>query len=64
MDTSWDRRTRRVCEKLPPDDLDKILRYDSAIDRNLGRAYDRLERLQRRRKGEPVPLPVSVRLTR
>jgi hypothetical protein len=43
--------------------LDKILRYETAIDRSLGRALDRLERLQRRRRGEPVPPPVSVRLT-
>jgi hypothetical protein len=45
------------------DALDKILRYDTAIDRNLGRAYDRLERLQRRRKGEPVLPPVNLQLT-
>jgi hypothetical protein len=45
------------------DALDKILRYEAAIDRNLNRAVDRLERLQRRRKGEPVLPPVSVRLT-
>ncbi len=45
------------------DALDRILRYETAIERNLGRALDRLERLQRRRKGEPVLPPVSVRLT-
>ncbi len=43
--------------------LDKILRYDASIDRNLGHALDRLERLQQRRKGEPVPPPISVRMT-
>jgi len=43
--------------------LDKILRYETATDRSLSRALDRLERLQRRRKGEPVPPPMSVRLT-
>lgn len=49
---------------LPKDGtLDKILRYEAAIERNLGRALDRLERLQRRRKGEPVLPPVSMRLT-
>jgi hypothetical protein len=46
------------------DGLDKLLRYEAAIERNLDRALDRLEHLQRRRKGEPVPRPVSVRLTR
>src|SRR5208282_3463553 len=42
--------------------LDRILRYETAIEKNLGRALDRLERLQRRRRGEPVLPPVSVRL--
>jgi hypothetical protein len=35
--------------------LDRILRYEAAIERNLNRAYDRLERLQRRRVGEFLP---------
>ena len=43
--------------------LNKILRYEAAIDRQIGRALDRLERLQRRRKGEMLPPPVSVHLT-
>jgi hypothetical protein len=46
------------------DALDKILRYEAAIERQLGRTVDRLERLQRRRKGEMIPPPLSVRLTR
>jgi hypothetical protein len=46
------------------DALDKILRYETAIERQLGRTVDRLERLQRRRKGEMIPPPVSIRLTR
>jgi len=44
--------------------LDRILPYETAVERSLGRALDRLERLQRRRKGEPILPPVSVRLTR
>jgi len=43
--------------------MDKILRYEAAIERSLDRAIARLERLQRRRKGESVLPPVSVRLT-
>jgi hypothetical protein len=51
--------------QLIPDDreVDKIIRYGSAFEKQLGRAYDRLERLQRRRSGERIPPPVSVRLT-
>lgn len=44
--------------------LDRLLRYEGSIERNLARSLDRLERLQRRRKGEPVLPPVSVRVTR
>jgi hypothetical protein len=43
--------------------LDRVLRADAAAERNLGRAMDRLERLQRHRRGEAVPPPLSVRLT-
>jgi hypothetical protein len=45
------------------DALDKILRYETAIDRSMGRDLDRLERLQRRRRGERIPPPLSVCLT-
>ncbi len=37
--------------------LDKILRYEGALDRQLYRAMNQLERLQRRREGEDVPPP-------
>jgi hypothetical protein len=44
--------------------LDRLLRTEAAAERSLNRAIDRLERLQRRRLGETLPPPVSVRLTR
>ena len=44
--------------------LDRVLRADAAAERNLSRAIDRLEHLQRRRRGEVVPPPVNVRLGR
>ena len=51
-------------EPIPSRDaLDRILPYEAAIERSLNRAVDRLERLQRRRKGEPVLPPVNVQLT-
>jgi hypothetical protein len=43
--------------------VDKIIRYANTFEKLLSRSYDRLERLQRRRRGEPVPPPVSVHLT-
>ena len=45
------------------DALDKLLRYETAIERNLSRALDRLDRLQRRRKGELIPPSVNVHLS-
>ncbi len=41
-------------------DLDKIIRYEASLDRQLYKAINQLERLQRRRKGEDVPAPVVL----
>jgi hypothetical protein len=49
------------CLSLPPADvIDKLLRYEAHLDRQLYRAMDRLERLQRQRRGECVPAPAVV----
>ena len=42
--------------------MDKILRYETTIERQLYRAMNQLERLQRQRKGETLPPPISVEL--
>jgi hypothetical protein len=48
---------------LPPEDvMRKILRYDTTFDRQLYRALDALEHLQRQRSGEPVPPPLKIRV--
>jgi hypothetical protein len=48
-------------EKMPDaDQVDLIIRYQAANDRRFHRASIHLERLQRMRKGEYVPAPVSV----
>ncbi len=44
-------------------DLNRILRYEASIQRQLDHAINQLERLQRTRKGEQVPAPVSVQLS-
>jgi len=46
------------------ENLNTAFRACAGIERSLDRAADRIDRLQRRRKGEPVPPFVSVRLTR
>jgi hypothetical protein len=48
---------------LPPSDvIDKLIRYESHLDRQLYRAMDQLERLQRHRRGENVPPPLNIKL--
>jgi hypothetical protein len=44
-------------------DLDRVLRYETTIQRHLTGALNQLERLQRARKGEHVPAPVSVQVS-
>ena len=45
------------------EDLDRMLRYETANNRHLAFAINELERLQRARNGEHVPAPVSVRVS-
>jgi hypothetical protein len=42
------------------DELDRLLRYEGAIERQFYKAMNQLERLQRMRSGESVPAPVAV----
>ena len=43
--------------------LEKILRYETKLERQMYRAMAQLERLQRMRQGESVPAPVSVEVS-
>ena len=42
------------------DTLDKIMRYETTLERQLYRAMHQLERLQRMRKGEDIPAPLTM----
>ena len=42
------------------EELDKLLRYEAMINKQLNHAIAELERLQRRRNGESVPAPIRV----
>ncbi len=44
-------------------DLDKIIRYEASLDRQLYKAVNQLERLQRSREGETLPPPVVLDAT-
>ncbi len=54
--------TRLIQAKSLPDsfNMDRILRYETAIERQMYRALNQLERLQRQRAGDIVPPPISV----
>ena len=43
--------------------IERILRYEPMLHRQLNKAMDQLERLQRRRKGEAVPPPVNAHVS-
>ena len=42
---------------------DRILRYETAIERQMYRAINQLERMQRQRRGEYTPPPISIDLS-
>ena len=42
--------------------MDRILRYQATINRQLFQAMNQLERLQRLRKGDHVPAPFNVQV--
>lgn len=44
--------------------FDRLLRAQAANERSLNLAIENFERHQRRREGEAVPSPVSIRLSR
>jgi hypothetical protein len=57
--------SRLVQTKSLPDSLtmDRILRYETAIERQMYKALNQLERLQRQRAGDVVPPPLSVEVS-
>lgn len=42
---------------------DRLLRYEASLERAFDRTLNQLERLQRRRKGEVVPAPISANVS-
>jgi len=55
---------RQAAAVLPsPEVLDKILRYETKLERQLYRAMNQLERVQRMRLGEAVPPPLTMEVS-
>lgn len=63
-ETEKNRLRLQVVKKLgnipSKDELDRLLRYEGAIERQLYKAINQLERQQRLRAGDNVPAPVAV----
>lgn len=67
FDSPFERKqsaAERAASKALPlsPELDLILRYETAIQRQLAFALAQLERLQKSRRGEHVPPPMSIQL--
>jgi hypothetical protein len=53
-----------VSRNVPDDDnLDRLLRYEASLERSFDRTLNQLERVQRRRRGESIPPPITVNLS-
>ena len=58
-------RARQDASRLPAEAaLDKILRYEGSLERQIYRAMSQLERLQRLRRGDNVPPPMTLEVSR
>ncbi|MCE9609706.1 MAG: hypothetical protein K8R23_05810 [Chthoniobacter sp.] len=55
---------RQAAAVLPSaETLEKILRYETKLERQIFRAMAQLERVQRMRRGEAIPAPLSVEVS-
>jgi len=61
----YERRAREAAAFLPAEKVvEKILRYETSLERQLYRAINQLERVQRMRNGEAVPPPLTMEVSR
>ena len=60
----YEEDARQAAAVLPSAEvLDKILRYETKLERQMDRAMAQLERVQRMRRGEAIPAPLSVEVS-
>ena len=60
----YEEDARQAAAVLPSSEtLDKILRYETKLERQMYRAMAQLERVQRMRHGEAIPAPLSVEVS-
>jgi len=60
-----DRMKLEALRRLVPESpsLDRLLRYEASLERSFDRTLSQLERLQRMRRGQPVPPTLKVELS-
>lgn len=65
LERDWHEEEARQAAAVLPSakTLDKILRYETKLERQISRAMAQLERIQRMRRGEAIPAPLSVDLS-
>jgi hypothetical protein len=57
-------QARQAAAVLPSAEiLEKLLRFEGALQKKLYRSVNYLERLQRRRQGENIPAPVAMEIS-
>ena len=57
-------KMRQAAAVLPSaETLEKILRYETKLERQMFRAMNQLERLQRMRQGEAIPAPLTMEVS-
>jgi hypothetical protein len=62
--SSCRKRIERKCSGVPEASrLDRMLRYEAALERAFDRTLNQLERLQRMRLGQPVSPPININLS-
>lgn len=55
----WKRERAMVCNE----DTEKLVRYESSLERSIYRALHELQRLQAARSGAPIPIPAAIDVT-
>jgi hypothetical protein len=61
----FERKKVEILRQRVPDSpgLDRLLRYETSLERAFDRTLTQVERIQRTRKGQPLPPQVDVKIS-
>jgi hypothetical protein len=62
LGSGGDEEMKKLKEMIDNGAIERTIRYENSIERSLFKALHELERMQARRNGKNVPLPISVDL--